>query len=81
MNLDWPSIDDFKLSGFKGEWQFKYLRSFIRYGTLDGNMPGILGVYMVILMSGSTLEFVVKRFQWILPEKEFERSNCAIEES
>ena len=60
MNLDWLPIDDFKISGFEGGWQFKYLRSFIRYGTLDENMPGNLGVYMVILMSGSTLEFVVK---------------------
>ena len=72
MSLDWASIDDFKKSGFKGGWQFKHWRSFIRDGTLDENMPGNLGVYMVTPMSSSTPTFVVK---------ESERSNCTIEES
>ena len=58
MNLDWTSIPDFKISSFKGGWQFKHLRSFVRDGTLDENVPINLGVYMVLLNSGSAPEFV-----------------------
>ena len=53
MNLDWASTND-----FKGGWQFKHRRSFIQCGTLDNNVPGNSGVYMVIRNSSSTAEFV-----------------------
>ena len=48
MNFDWTSIDDFKNSDFKVGWQFKHLRSFVREGTLDKNVPRNSGVYMVL---------------------------------
>ena len=53
MKLDWASIND-----FKGGWQFKHRRSFIREGTLDENVPRNLGVYMVLRKSSSATEFV-----------------------
>ena len=53
MNLDWLSIDD-----YKGGWQFKYRRSLIQCGTLDNNVLGNPGVYMVIRNSSTATEFV-----------------------
>ena len=60
MNLDWTSIDDFKKSGFRGGWQFKHLRSFVRDGSLDENVPRNSGVYMALRNSSSAPEFVLK---------------------
>ena len=61
MNIDWASIDNFKKSGFRGGWQFKHLRTFVRDGTLDKNVPRNLGVYMVLRKSSSAPEFVENR--------------------
>ena len=61
MKFDWTSIDNFKKSGFRGGWQFKHLRSFVRDGTLDEHVPSNSGVYMVLRNSSSAPEFVLKR--------------------
>ena len=53
MNLDWASIND-----YKGGWQFKHRCSFIQCGTLDNNVPGNPGVYMVTRNGSSATEFV-----------------------
>ena len=53
MKLDWASIND-----FIGGWQFKHWCSFIQCGTLDNNVLGNPGVYMVIRNSSSATEFV-----------------------
>ena len=61
MNLDWASIADFKIFGFKGGWKFKHLCSLIQYGTLDDNLSRTPGVYTVVRNRSSAPGFVVKR--------------------
>ena len=40
MNFNWTSIGHIKKFGFRGGLQFKHLRTFVRDGTLDKNVPG-----------------------------------------
>ena len=80
MNFDWASIDDFKKSGFKGGWQFKHLRSFVRDGTLEENVPRNSGVYMVLRNSSSTPEFIEYETGAEFAKEKSECSNQQVEE-